>query len=188
MDEKKVTVLKRTEDGKVKSLLIFNEANEQARLYFSDDEKLTRMVIGNGSRNLVAFDRVGDRYIPDPLTPGEKEEGARWAFNGTNKRLQLYLKDPSGRNVECIDSETHKPNGQARCFLSAEGWGIAVTGADGFSSLEVYLEDSGRFEKMKPYGPNRPCEIIEQNTITKTSDKQQTESLVQRAMNNRLSR
>ena len=39
MDDEKVTVLKRTEDGKLKSILIYNSANQQARLYFSDDEK-----------------------------------------------------------------------------------------------------------------------------------------------------
>ena len=122
----KVTVLKKTENGKLKSMIVFNSANEQARLYFSDDEKLMRMVIGSETRNLVAFDRVGSEYVADPLTPSEfegqkGEADSRWSLTGINypSEFWLDLKGPDGKFASCIDPETNKPTGQARCFVNA---------------------------------------------------------------------
>ncbi|MBR6411727.1 MAG: hypothetical protein IKS41_01015 [Alphaproteobacteria bacterium] len=193
-DAKKVTVLKRTENGKLKSMIIFNSADEQAHLYFSDDEKLTRMVIGTGSRNLVAFDRVGQKYVVDPLTPGhiigkEEEQGARWSLQGRmenyHNEFWLTLKDPTGQAMCCIDPATNEPTDQSRCFVNAWESGIRFQNAQGLSAFQIELTPEGgvRGFRDKVYGEK--SEIIEQEVLTKESEEKVSKTLLEKEFERR---
>ena len=192
---KKVTVLKRMEDGKVKSLLIFNSANEQARLYFSDDEKLTRMVVGNGAENLVAFDRVGSKFVTDPLKLGyiervsKNKDKAYWSYtqNGDGTEFWLDIKAPSGQWGECVDSQTGKPTGSSRCCVNAWETGVRFQNAAGYSAVQIQLSPQGVFQGIKDnlYGE---CEVIEQNTTTHASEEQSVKSLMQKEFERHFSR
>ena len=170
MPDNKLTILKRNENGKLKSLLVFNAANEQARLYFTDDEKLDRVVVGNDKENIVAWDRVGARYIVSPLT-----DKFRLDTNGDG-RFWCYLKDPS------------KPAGTERCFITAEASGnLSIQNAKGVTGVEIDLGKDGQFHGFinRGYGP---YEVIEHNITPEIPTPQSVQSLMQRKLSDRSSR
>ena len=170
MPNNKVTILKRNENGKLKSLLVFNAANEQARLYFTEDEKLDRVVVGNDKENIVAWDRVGEHYVVSPLT-----DKFRLDTNGDG-RFWCYLKDPK------------RQPGTERCFITAEASGnLSIQNAKGVTGVEIDLGKDGKFLGFinRGYGP---YEVVEHNTTSEVPAPQQQGTLLQKALDDRRSR
>jgi len=194
MDETKIlTVLKKTENGKLKSMLVFNSANEQARLYFSDDEKLSRIVVGNGSRNLVAVDRVGIRCVTDPLTPGctgDFKDG-KDIFWYNPSRLSsvctLFMKDSSGAWGEYVVPKTENEEKQMRCFMAVTEGSVIFQNTEGEDTLRVALTPEGKVAYLDTH-MQEACEIFEENTTTNAPEDKLGVSLIQREIEKRRTR
>ena len=166
----KVVILKRNVNGKLKSLLAFNGAGEHVRLSFTDDEKLDRVVAGNEKENIVAWDRVGEHYVIEPLT-----DKFRLDTNGDG-RFWCYLKN------------SNKSPGTENCLITAEGTGnLSIQNAEGFTCAEIQLGKSGRFLGIKDrsYGP---FEVIEHNITADTPTPTQAQLLLQQRLKDTLSR